>query len=288
MHHGIKNEYMYAVTQLTVTFTNGDPKGDVAINGTGFFVLKDKEVYLITNRHMVDLAYNEEYKKNHPGYVLKKICFDVRHLDKIQNTVIKKNFELATFQISYASTAEDDIACLYELKVNGTEQPNPLLIPYDMLATSDFINNLLTVCDSVAFIGFPAFVSDVHNNMPVLRGGVISSDPRLDYNNNPNFGGHVIAYEAFSTGGASGSPVFALQKGFQTEGAIIASEGFFRETKLIGINGYHLGSPVKDKDGKEISHQHLHISLMYKADQIRTLIDRCEAMTIATAPITTI
>lgn len=286
MHHGIKNDYMYAVTQLTVTFTNGDPNGDVTINGTGFFVLKDQEAYLITNRHMIDLAYNEEHKKKYPGYVLKKVCFDVRHFDKIQNTVIKKNFEIAAYQIGYASTAEDDIACLYEVKVNGTEQPNPLLIPYEMLATSDFINNLLTVCDSVAFIGFPALVSDVHNNMPVLRGGVISSDPRLDYNNNPNFGGHVIAYEAFSTGGASGSPVFALQKGFRTKGPIEASEGFFRENKLIGINAASIWKPIKDKDGKDIPLFHQNMSLMYKADQIRALIDRCEAMSIVTAPVT--
>ena len=135
-----------------------------------------------------------------------------------------------------------------------------------MLADADFITNKLAACDRVALIGFPAGVWDVKNNLPILRSGVISSDPRLDYNNQLSSAGHVIGYEAFSTGGASGSPVFALQKGFQIDGDLNISDEFYRETRLIGINAasVHMG------DG------HQQMSLMYKANYIMDLIDACE------------
>lgn len=94
--------------------------------------------------------------------------------------------------------------------------------------------------------------------------GTIASDPRLSYSYVPGApDASRIAYEGFSTGGASGSPVFAIQRGFQTGGAISASEGFYREVKLIGINAGHFSDQVG----------HSGISYFYKSSAILDLID---------------
>ena len=111
--------------------------------------------------------------------------------------------------------------------------------------------------------GFPEWY-DRQNNTPVFRMGTIASDPRLNYSYVPNAPiADRIAYEGFSTGGASGSPVFSIQRGFQTGDGIKASEGFYREVKLIGINAGHFNDQVG----------HSGISYMFKSSTILDLID---------------
>ncbi len=71
----------------------------------------------------------------------------------------------------------------------------------------------LTPFDVVAFAGFP----DEHDKLserPLVRGGRIASDPRFEFSLQGKAAGHCIAYEAFSHGGASGSPVYAPAKGW--------------------------------------------------------------------------
>ena len=136
-----------------------------------------------------------------------------------------------------------------------------------MLADSENFEKDLSICDSIAFIGFPT-VYDHKNNMPILRSGVISSDPRLDYSFNGKDNGHVLAYEAFSTSGSSGSPVFAIQKGIKVGNGLEAPDGFYRPVMLIGINaGCFWYGPNK---------VHQHLSYMFKSDQIIKLIDKPE------------
>ena len=94
--------------------------------------------------------------------------------------------------------------------------------------------------------------------------GTIASDPRLNYSCYPGEPiASRIAYEGFSTGGASGSPVFAIQRGFLTGDGISAPADFYREVKLIGINAGHF----KDQDG------HSGISYLYKSSAIHDIID---------------
>lgn len=273
MIHGINNDFLYAVTHLRVQFAKGINKK--VFEGSGFFIKKEQNIYLITNRHVVDLEYKDSENK-YCSYHIDEVFFDARRFDKTNNKSVTKTYKINTFSHEFAADPYDDIACIYNINVHGDIILTPVTIPYDMLADSDFISQKLMSCDKVALIGFPAGVWDVHNNLPILRSGVISSDPRLDFNNDHNYSGHVIGYEAFSTGGASGSPVFALQKGFPLGGALKAPDDFYRETKLIGINAssVHIGD----------SHQHM--SLMYKSDQIRSLIDHCEEMLFVTAPAT--
>ena len=69
--------------------------------------------------------------------------------------------------------------------------------------------------------------------------------------------------EGFSTGGTSGSPVFAVQRGFKVGGILTAVEGFYCEVKVISINAGHFYD----------LHRHSGISYLYKSSAILDIID---------------
>lgn len=65
MIHGITNQFLYAVTYLQCTCTNG--KERKAYAGTGFFIGKGDDAFLITNRHVAEPSYGD---KECEGYKL--------------------------------------------------------------------------------------------------------------------------------------------------------------------------------------------------------------------------
>ena len=74
-------------------------------------------------------------------------------------------------------------------------------IPFDML--SDFQDSELSVAESIYFIGYPDGRFDQQNNLPLVRTGIIASDPKKDFNGQPQF---IIDAQVFP--GSSGSPVY--------------------------------------------------------------------------------
>ena len=100
-------------------------------------------------------------------------------------------------------------------------------ISYDML--SDFSEQDLAVAENVFFVGYPDGRFDTKNNLPLIRTGLISSNPRLDYNGKPQF---VIDAQVFP--GSSGSPVY-INYTFENfkNGQIVL--GNKQDIKVIGI-----------------------------------------------------
>lgn len=132
-----------------------------------------------------------------------------------------------------------------------------------MLATEEWINKNLLVCDSIAYPGFPEWY-DHQNNTPIFRMGTIASDPRFNYSYTSSAPiASRIAYEGFSTGGASGNPVFATQRGLRVNvNGQSVNDNVFREGKLVGINAGHF----KDQVG------HSGISYFYKSSVVHDII----------------
>ena len=259
MQHGLNNDYIYAVSKIVLTISDGT--NSITSHGTGFFIKKDSDLFFITNRHVVQPGWSDTQYSSYTK--IQKIVIDRRIYDKSTKSTEVENMEVANYEISYPENDKDDIACIANIQVRNWSGKTPMNIAFSMLATSEQFENDLTICDNVVFIGFP-IVYDHKHNMPILRGGVISSDPRLDYSFNGENNGHILAYEAFSTSGASGSPVFATQKGFQIGEGLKAPEGFYRPVLLIGINA---GSITK-------SGEHQQMSYMFKSDQIIALIEK--------------
>lgn len=269
MIHGLGNEYLYAVTRLQCICRKGSEVRTYF--GTGFFIDKEHKPYLITNRHVAEPSYNDA---SYEGCVLESIILHNRKYNSDTHKVDLEECKIVEWKLVLPNDLNDDVACFFDLQ-GTTPFSVTCYIPFTFLAPKEIFEAEISVCDFIAFIGFPA-VYDHKNNLPILRTGTISSDPRLDYSySEAKDIGHVIAYEAFSKHGSSGSPVFALQKGFRVGGAISTCDGFYRKVYLIGINAGSVTQTVKLKDDLKYD-EHQQLSYMYKSYIVITLIEEAE------------
>ena len=265
MFHGLDNRFLYSAYQISCTFANDDG-AQVNCTGTGFWVRSsDSPLILVTNRHVVDLEYTNP---RYAGYKLHNMTVSGKAQEETSGLPnIDQTFVVYHSGLKFSKTRENDIACLTVRSVVSLDgSPNTKIdyfIDRELLATKADFDTQFSVCDFVAFPGFPEWY-DKRQRRPILRTGTISSDTRYDYSWSSDYKGECIAYEAFSYGGSSGSPVFAVQKG-PKPGKGISFPGF-RALKLVGINAGHL---FVDRD----NNTHSGISYMYKASAILDIID---------------
>lgn len=259
MIHGLNNKYLYAAKKVIVQWNNGT--NTVEMRGTGFFISKDTDVFFVTNRHVVEPGYSDLAYK---GFTVTDFkvesyeSFNAAGLPDVLKSETIVNWNEFKFDVNH----ENDVACLKNPKTMGKMTIN-VAIPYSMVATEQWLSDKLSVCDSIAYPSFPEWY-DRQNNTPIFRMGTIASDPRMNYSYVPEAPiASRIAYEGFSTGGASGSPIFAIQRGFPIGDGLSAPEGFYREVKLIGINAGHF----QEQEG------HSGISYLYKSSVIHDIID---------------
>lgn len=268
MNHGLNNTFLYSACKLISVFRCQHTGKEIEGRGTAFFTTnKNAHICLVTNRHNIDKNYKEATGKYKP-FELVRLLIDNRRAspktglptDIIQFDILNLN------QFVFSEIYENDIACIIGVQIHGEEQGIAFPIPYNIIADKNKLETKLSVCDFVAYPGFPEWYDQLNNN-PILRTGTIASDPRFDYSNKPKFNGECVAYEAFSFGGSSGSPVFAIQKGFPVGGAIQAGENFYRPVMFIGINAGHLIA-------EGLGNDHSGISYMYKSSSILDIIDK--------------
>lgn len=263
MIHGLSNSFLYTAKHIVTHWEfNGTT---ITWCGTGFFIGKANDIYLITNRHVVELPYS------HPEYTgATLIDFKCEGFEYANEGEIPSRYNSITIanvnEFTFHANKYNDIACLKNPKCDmtkGTSHSISLPINYSMLATKEKLDSKLTVCDTIAYPGFPIWY-DKKNSTPIFRMGSVASDPRFNYSCNiidPD--ADRIAYEGFSSSGASGSPVFAIQKGFPTGPSISAPKDFYREVMLVGINAGHYPS----------DEGHSGISYFYKSSAIIEIID---------------
>ncbi|KGO90566.1 trypsin-like peptidase domain-containing protein [Flavobacterium suncheonense] len=266
MNHGFKNDYLCAASRIEAYFKD-DIGSEKAVSGTAFFVKSEEgSTNLITNRHVIDLDYKQRTAKYKNFKLVKLIVYNKEKdpqtgLPTDDNELLIGNID----QFIYSDNYMNDVACLKNVQaasLNGKEPKASFSINLKDIADQTRLMEKITVCDFVAFPGFPDWY-DKKNNLPILRTGTIASDPRFDYSYSGEDEGQVIAYEAFSFGGSSGSPVFAIQKGIKVEAPLFG--GGFREIMLVGINAGHI--PVKDS-----VNSHSGISFFYKSSIIFELL----------------
>lgn len=274
MFHGLTNQYLYSAYKLTATFA--DKIGNIKSGtGTCFFVKNKFDMLcMITNRHVLDFSFNKKDKplEDSLKYNLHSIEICGKYASPGSDYPIGETKFSITPKVKFSHDQHNDIACVFPLCVTENKVARiDYFVPYEFLATSDDFDSKLTICDFLAFPGFPEW-HDKSANRPILRTGTISSDPRFDYSYDDFVKGACIAYEAFSFSGSSGSPVFAVQKGPKPGNGIIFPG--FRELKLIGINAGHL--KVTDRayrDKENAVKAHSGISYLYKSSAILDVID---------------
>ena len=263
MMHGLSNTFLYTAKRV-ITLWDTD-LGQVETSGTGFFVNKGNELYLITNRHVVDLTYAAPKYTGATMIGCRCEGYESVSRDSLPSTYTTihiKNYNAFVFH----NNQYNDIACLKDPEsIDGSPSRISLPIDYELLASKEKIDNKLTICDTIAYPGFPKWY-DKKNNTPIFRMGTIASDPRVGYSANASDpDADRVAYEGFSSSGSSGSPVFATQRGFPVGGSLKAPDGFYRPVMVVGINAGHYPS----------DEGHSGISWFYKSSAIIELIDSC-------------
>lgn len=265
MYHGLNNSFLYSAYRISCIFEDDIGKKKT-VTGTAFFIVNGcGKMCLVTNRHLVDLNYKAKSSK-YIKFALKQIVIRGKAKDResglpLDDQVLQINHDAIRFSDVY----ENDIACVIEPQGTIlTDSLNATIdyhIPHNIIATKEDIETKISICDFVSFPGFPDWY-DKRGARPIIRTGTISSDPRFDYSSSEEYQGECIAYEAFSYGGSSGSPIFAVQKG-PKPGSGISFPGF-RELKMIGINAGHLPAAMGTHSG---------ISYMYKSSAILNIVD---------------
>lgn len=270
MFHGLDNNFLYSALKLNSRFERKSTGETEQVSGTGFFVLNsDKKLCLVTNRHMLDIGYEKEPRK-YAGFNLSDVKIfgflanpsTMQAMPKTRSSGVLMPVNNA---IKFSPEYKNDVAVIINPKVQSSDDQSfraDYFVGRELIADSTWIDTKLSVCDFVAFPGFPPW-HDKAEQRPIFRTGTISSDPRSNYSYTGQPEGEKIAYEAFSFGGSSGSPVFATQKGLQP-GAGIRFDGY-REAKLIGINAGHLDHNFG---------QHSGISYFFKSSSILELIEK--------------
>lgn len=266
MIHGMNNDFLYLAYHIKVDFVDG-LGNEKSGSGTCFFIRKkDGEMYLVTNRHILDISYKKTNKEL-DKFELKGICISGKAIDhKNGNKLKNTSFQIRSKDVIFPKNKDNDVIILHEVIVmhKGNEHIIDFFVDEGVMATSEDFEKNLAVCDLVSFPGFPEW-HDKKGKRPIMRSGIISSDPRENYHYNHTVTGDCIAYEAFSYNGSSGSPVFALQKGIKVGSGI--KGGGYRRLILIGINAGHL----KVKRGSEL---HSGISYFYKSSVIKEMIGK--------------
>ncbi|MEO8087882.1 MAG: serine protease [Bacteroidota bacterium] len=262
MYHSLRNEFLYSAYKIEAHYKDTSGK-ELSGAGTCFFVRnKQNEICLVTNRHVIDLDFKQPTPK-YKDFKLSKVIIEGKKTNPTNLLPDHPHlFEIVPTNYFFSVDINNDLVVFKNIQVVA---PNDAvinyIISYDLIATKEKIETGIKVGDFVSFPGFPEW-HDKKENRPILRSGTISSDPRYNYSDNKTVFGDCIAYEAFSTGGSSGSPVFALQRGF-LGGDIVWPDA--RELLLVGINAGHLRT---EKEG-----YHAGISYLYKSQCLLELIN---------------
>lgn len=220
-------------------------------SGTAFFV-QNQEGYicLVTNRHLLDLGYCESAATSVGAQLVRVRVEGFSASGGDPNQLPRERMVMEIVPMAgptFAADYDEDVACLKRLGVlEGRKDRVDFCVDHTQLADDAWIEANLSVCDFVVYPGFPPW-HDRFENRPILRTGTIASDPRTNYSHETTPKGRRVAYEGFSFGGSSGSPVFATQKGFQGRGGIVVT--VFREARLVGINAGHLPTERLEHSG---------------------------------------
>jgi hypothetical protein len=268
MYHSLSRDHLYSAYRLITKHqtSTGETK---EISGTCFHVKDGEQLYLVTNRHNIELSHKD---KKYSGYKISAISI-VGYFGRntfAQIHAVSQNFNYAW---SFNSVDNEDVIVLsvtgLKFLITGNQskpsQLSPINIDIKMLANQADLEKL-DLCDLIAFPGYPAEY-DMNGERPIMRVGTIASDPSNDYKARGMAPGRRIAYEAHSTHGSSGSPVFALEKGLKLTNGLTGL--YHRESMLIGINSGHIVGA-----DERIGQIHAGLSYCYKSVSILECIDR--------------
>ena len=255
MYHPIPRRWLEATNRVAVEFHNGAQTKTGS--GSGFWVAdQEGNCVFITNRHVVDLAYRD--KKYLPeGYRLSRLTV-TSHSAVPRNQGVVVDLE-SDIDIRVHASRSVDIAIL--IPDAPDRKAPPISIPACPLLAEQTFFETLPWGAQVSFASFQAW-ADRTTQKPILRTGIVSSDPLDDYSSNIVDRKSALLLEAFSFAGSSGSPLFANAFGFPVDDRLFTGGPGFREARVIGIVCGHI--PNRE-DATVASSMHVGLSSCHKS-----------------------
>lgn len=218
-------------------------------SGTGFIYSYEKiideknclKIFLVSNKHVFHPAYSIKFNlhiqnENQDVIIGHDIIYEVTN-ERLKQTIYHPNTEidLAILDITYIFLeAEKKNINLYRL-----------FLEKSIIPTSEEWENLNSM-EEVVMIGYPNGLWDQVNNLPLIRKGVTSSNPAIDFNGKKEF---VIDAACFP--GSSGSPVFLFNTGSYLDKSSCSFKIDLR-IKFIGI--LHSG-PIMNAQGQVLNYE---------------------------------
>lgn len=156
-------------------------------------------------------------------------------------------------------------------------------ISWEMLVECEALWPQLQPGEFVVFPGYPIWYDQLQIR-PVMRSGLLASDPQTDYRSGKGArtkddSSHQVLFDAFSTSGNSGSPVYVSQRGMPpidlvipradsktVAQAQIGTKNYHRSF-LIGINASHY-----NETGISRHNEHAGLSRMHKLSVIMDIL----------------
>tara|TARA_R110002096_G_scaffold288403_5_gene482149 strand:- start:620 stop:1381 length:762 start_codon:yes stop_codon:yes gene_type:complete len=249
MFHPPQDEFFYLSYLVTATFSD-DLGKKIEKLATAFVLSVGDDPWIITNRHVIDLNYRQSSPK-YRDFSLESISLTGRKPDdSIYQIELLKNS-----RVIFDEEYQNDVAMILPRSDSANAEKLHWHFGINHLANDDDFNNIKPF-DLVYYTGFPP-QHDKLASRQIGRSGRIASDPRFNYSWDNIDRGDCVAYEGFSFGGSSGSPIFTPHKGLH--GITDARNAF-----LIGLNAGHIPTP----EG------HSGISYFYKSTVIRRMIQK--------------
>jgi hypothetical protein len=303
MDTGFGATQLYSACRLTLThYYEPNDYTPKPLFGTGFLVEfpePDNRLGLITNRHLVDIPWA---KPEREGTTIKSI-----KVEMWQSRSLRIAFMISDPKPKplYHDDESIDIAVIPFIPEMDPTIPGALYdkienvfpdletdtlmfhhgLSWQYLLTCEELWPQLEAGEFVSFPGYPMWYDRLQTR-PVLRSGVIASDPQTNYRFHEGEptntdGNQQVLFDAFSTNGNSGSPVFVAQRGIPPfplqiktgpddssprTAAQLAFSGYHRSF-LIGINAGHFND--LDSDWPD---DHAGLSRMHKLSAIMEIL----------------
>lgn len=302
MDTGFEAWHLYSACKLTMNYlyTHGQQRSDGF--GTGFIVQfppGDPRLGLVTNRHLVDIPWK---MPSRDGTTLESI-----HVEMWPYDSLRVEFTIQNPQILLHNDKSIDVSVIpfgtdkpLELtgypydrldKIFKEEDPSRIkftfehAMPWTYLLECEQLWPVLRPGEMVVFPGYPIWYDRLETR-PIFRSGVIASDPQRDYRKytgqtTNKDGNQQLLFDAFSTNGNSGSPVFVAQRGIApfnlklkpqnggpaSEVGTLLQFSQYHRSFLIGINAGHFNDTESDKP-----QDHAGLSRMHKLSAILDIL----------------
>lgn len=251
------------------------------MNGTGFLLFRDVgitrgQVFLITNRHVLppegakkDIQIRVVVRQENGAAKIEEISVPIVGSDGKYLPTVRLHRDLATdvAAINIAPAAfGSKFNILIEAVKTGKYLNTSMLLPTPNMAAQG-----VGVGTQVYILGYPAAIFDPRNVSPVLRVGVISTDPQDGFNFNQElrqtmkFPEHIDGFllDANIYPGSSGSLVVSAPE------SCGCNQGQSQRTYILGI----VSGSIPIFDASLHAYSRIGLGMVYSADTIREVLD---------------